>query len=187
MTLLILIHALLAALALAGIVPIDEVKLYPNTEGSPSLYMISFQTTQTMEPGEFMLVNFDWLTLPLNPHDCLLVNTTLDISCTVLDDSPSDFQAAIDTYNSQIDPDRTLVVTLTDGLVANTPYYLELTLHNQVENMAKISPSMEVYLLNKDGLVYQENLNFGSIVYKPPITNLLSVSILTSLSNNVPG
>ena len=53
--------------------------------------------------------------------------------------------------------------------------------------MAQISPSMEIYLINKDGLVYEENLNFGPVVYKPPQTNLLDVSILTDLSQNSPG
>ena len=46
---------------------------------------------------------------------------------------------------------------------------------------------MEGYLINRDGLVYEENMNFGAVVYKPPQTNLLDVSIINDLSQNAPG
>ena len=46
---------------------------------------------------------------------------------------------------------------------------------------------MEVYLINRIGLVYEENMNFGPVVYKPPQTNLLDVSIINDLSQNSPG
>ena len=88
------------------------------------------------------------------------------------------------THNSQLDTTRTLAILLEDGIAADTEYFLEFTLYNVVENLAKISPSMEVYLINVDGLVYEENLNFGSVVYKSPITALLDVSILNDLSTN---
>ena len=46
---------------------------------------------------------------------------------------------------------------------------------------------MEIYAINADGLVYEENLNFGPVFYKPAIVKNLDVSILNDLSTNEPG
>ena len=43
---------------------------------------------------------------------------------------------------------------------------------------------MEIYAINADGLVYEENLNFGPVFYKPAIVKNLDVSILNDLSTN---
>ena len=53
--------------------------------------------------------------------------------------------------------------------------------------MKKISPSVEIYAIDESGLVYEENLNFGSVIYKPPNNNLLDVSVLNDQSANEPG
>lgn len=62
-----------------------------------------------------------------------------------------------------------------------------MALHNVVSNMKKISPSVEIYAIDESGLVYEENLNFGSVIYKPPNNNLLDVSVLNDQSANEPG
>lgn len=46
---------------------------------------------------------------------------------------------------------------------------------------------MEIYLIDHNGLVYEENLNFGPVAYKPPITNILGVSIYSNLDNLAAG
>ena len=181
--------ALLLSLVQSKLVPTAEVKLYPNTEASPSLYMISFETDEDMANNEYMLVSLDWIDDPIDPHSCILVNSSKAIECTNLNNPDPDFDLAFSTdallnHNDQIDLDRTLIVLLKDGLDPNVEYHLEFALHNLVENISKISPSIETYLINRDGLVYEENLNFGAVVYKPPQTNLLDVSILTDLSQN---
>ena len=110
-----------------------------------------------MMAGEYMLVSLDWLALPIDPHKCLFVNSSLEIECTNLD-SP-DFTLPFSTddlliHNDQLDLDRTLAIKLVDGFLADTEYFLEFSLINLVENIAKISPSIEIYLINEDGLVY---------------------------------
>ena len=132
----------------------------------------------------------DWLAHEVSPHSCLLVNTSIAVSCTNLD-SPA-FELSFDPdallkHNPQLILDRTMLVKLEDGLPSSTEYFFEFSLYNQVENISKISSSMELYLISKDGLVYEENMNFGPVVYRPPLTNLLDVSVLTDLSQNTPG
>ena len=64
---------------------------------------------------------------------------------------------------------------------------MQLHLLNIVPNIRKISPSAELYVVSKDGLVYEENINFGSAINRPPIDIVLDTSVLNSLSNNRPG
>lgn len=77
-----------------------------------------------------------------------------------------------------------------DPLPANAEYFLELGLVNVVENIKKISPSLEIYTIDNSGLVHEINYNFGPVAYKPPITNVLGVNIYTDVNNlamGVPG
>ena len=54
-------------------------------------------------------------------------------------------------------------------------------------NIRKISPRAELYVVSKDGLVYEENINFGSAINRPPIDIVLYTSVLNDLSTNRPG
>ena len=133
----IALQAILLSLVKSSIVPTSEIKLYPNTEGSPSLYMISFQANQYMQNDEYMLVLLDWLEDPIDPHSCIFVNSSKQIECTDLDSPDPDFDLAFTTdaiaiHNDQIDPARTLVVLLKDGIDADTEYFFEFALYNQV-------------------------------------------------------
>lgn len=77
-----------------------------------------------------------------------------------------------------------------DPLPANVEYRLEIGLINVVENIKKISPSMEIYTIDNSGLIHEENLNFGPVTYKPPITNILGVNVYTDINdiaNGIPG
>ena len=64
----------------------------------------------------------DWLSSPINPFSCLLVNTTIDIACTNIG-TPSftlGFSiATLQVMNPQISSTRTLVIQLLDPLPAN--------------------------------------------------------------------
>jgi hypothetical protein len=132
----------------------------------------------------------DWLTSSLRPYSCNLVNTAIRIRCTNLgtpDFGYSFTMATLLNFNSQLDSSRTMVIELLDPLPknvgANAGYRLEFGLFNLVENIKKISPSLEMYSLSKNGLIHEENLNFGPVAYKPPITNVLGVSIYTDIFN----
>ena len=77
-----------------GVKPTREIELYPNTQDSPSLYLISFETSVSMSTGEYILLNMDWLSANAQPNHCILVNSTVEVRCTNFD-SPS-FQLSFD-------------------------------------------------------------------------------------------
>ena len=88
-------------------------------------------------------------------------------------------------HNPQLPDDTTLVVKLHNTLEANnTEHHLQIALKNTVSNLKKISPSIEIYAINADGLIYEENLNFGAVTYMPPITDILDVSVLNDQDQN---
>ena len=82
---------------------------------------------------------------------------------------------------------KTVAVLLKNNLLNNTEYNLQLHLLNIVPNIRKISPSAEIYVVSKDGLVYEENINYGPAINRPPIDIVLTTSILKDLSSNKPG
>jgi hypothetical protein len=76
---------------------------------------------------------------------------------------------------------------LGSNLLPGTTYSLQLHLYNVVPNIEMISPSVEMYTVSTDGLVYEQNPNMGAVINAKPNTHLLTVSILNSLSANAPG
>lgn len=135
----------------------------------------------------------DWLAASISPYSCMLVNTTIDIRCTNMQ-SPSFTlgftTATILNTNPQLTNTRTIVIELLDPLPANVEYFLEIGLLNVVENIKKISKSMEIYTIDRTGLIHELNQNFGPVAYKPPITNVLGITIYNDINNlalGVPG
>jgi hypothetical protein len=119
-----------------------------------------------------------------------MVNTTIQLSCTNFG-APT-FPLTITTaelllHNPSLTYNQTVVVALMSNLVSNTQYNLQIYLYNKVPNIREISPNAEIYVVSKDGLVYEENINYGSAINMPPITNVLSTSVLNDLSTNYPG
>lgn len=132
----------------------------------------------------------DWYSTSLLPYNCIIVNSTINIACTNLA-SPT-FPLTITTaqvlkLNPLLSTAKTVAVLVQSNLLPNTVYSLQLHLYNVVPNIQKISPSIEMYTVSYNGLVYEANSNFGSVVNNPPITNLMGVSILSTLSTNAPG
>jgi hypothetical protein len=72
-------------------------------------------------------------------------------------------------------------------LVKDTEYFLQLHLYNTIPSIRKISPSAEIYVVSEEGLVYEENINYGSAIHRPPIDIVLTTSPLNPLNANKPG
>lgn len=101
--------------------------LYPNTENSPSLYLLSFKTSIDLQTNEYILIAMDWLSSAINPFSCLLVNTTVDIACTNLATPTFTLGfslATLQATNPQISTTKTIVIQLLDPLPANVGYSL---------------------------------------------------------------
>lgn len=109
----IILVLLLVTCTKAEIVPTGEIMLYPNTQNSPSLYLLSFKTSIVLQANEYILISMDWLSATINPFSCILVNTTIDIRCTNLV-SPSftlGFTlATLQNTNPQISSTRTIAI-----------------------------------------------------------------------------
>ncbi len=132
----------------------------------------------------------DWYSAAITPYNCILVNTTIPLSCTNLA-SPV-FALTITTaqilkINPLLSTTKTVAIQVGSNLLANTNYALQLHLLNVIPNIKKITPSIEIYTISSNGLIYEANSNFGAVVNNPPITNLMQVSILNTLSANSPG
>lgn len=131
-----------------------------------------------------------WYSANLLPYNCILVNTSIPVSCTNLA-SPT-FSLTISTaqilkFNSKLSTTETVAVLVGSNLLANTQYSIQLHLYNVIPNIQKISPSIEMYTVSSNGLIYEANSNMGPVINNLPITNLMGVSILNDLSANSPG
>lgn len=136
----------------------------------------------------------DWLSSNIQPFTCILVNSSISIRCTNLIPATKFTlgftNVTLQNTNLQISLSKTIAIEVLNPLPANTDYFLEITLLNVVENLKKISPSMEIYTTDKTGLIHELNLNFGPVTYKPPITNILGVNVysdIDDLANGQPG
>jgi hypothetical protein len=185
----IFLLALILSLA-SALEPAGDIRLFPNTENSPSIYLLPFTLIKALPSKSYILVTMDWYAAALDPYNCMLVNSSITVTCTNLV-SPT-FPLTITTaqvlkFNPKLVTAKTVAVLINSNLLANTAYYLQLHLYNVIPSIQKISPSIEIHTVSYNGLVYEANSNFGSVVNNPPITNLMGVSILNTLSANSPG
>jgi hypothetical protein len=167
-----------------------DIQLFPNTETSPSIYLLPFTLSKAVPSNSYILVTMDWYSASLSPYNCILVNTTIAVSCTNLA-SPT-FSLTITTaqilkFNSKLPTTKTIAILIGSNLLPNTEYALQVHLYNVIPNIKKISPSIEMYTISYNGLIYEANSNFGAVVNNPQTTSLMGVSILNSLSANSPG
>lgn len=119
-----------------------------------------------------------------------MVNTSISIRCTNFNAPTFTLTASTSNFgkfNLILNVSRTVIVELGSNLLPNTVYALQLHLLNVVPNIQKISPSIEMYTLSADGLIYEQNPNMGAVINSKPNTHLLTVSVLNSLSTNAPG
>ena len=172
--------------------PVGDMQLFPNTENSPSLYLIRFTLSNAIPTGAYLLVGMDWYSANLVPHSCQFVNTSIPITCDNFASPSPSFGMTITTanfakFNSIFSTGKMVAIKLGSNLLQNTEYALELALTNVVPNIQKISPSIEMYAMSSTGLIYEENTNMGAVINSSPSNNLLAVSILNDLSATAPG
>ena len=182
---------LLALLALASPLSLNgDLRLFPNTENSPSIYLIPFTLTKALPTDSYILITMDWYSAEVVPYNCILVNTSISITCTNLNNPTftiPDLETNMLAFNTQLSNTKTVVVKLGSNLLTSTNYHLQLHLYNVIPNIQKISPSVEMYTVSNNGLIYETNPNIGAVINNPPITNLMAVTALNDLSANQPG
>lgn len=118
--------------------PTKDIFLYPNTQNSPSLYLITFTLDKALPSNSYLLIGMDWYSSAVSPYNCILVNTSIPTTCTNLA-SPS-FTLTISAtnlakFNSLLSPSKVIAVLVQSNLLAGTTYALQLHLYNVVPNI----------------------------------------------------
>jgi hypothetical protein len=118
--------------------PAGDIRLFPNTENSPSVYLLPFTLTKALPSKSYILVTMDWYAAALTPYNCILINSSITVTCTNLA-SPAFPLTITDTqvlkFNSKLVTTKTVAVLINSNLLANTAYYLQLHLYNVIPSI----------------------------------------------------
>jgi hypothetical protein len=128
----------LLALRSSALTPVGDIQLFPNTENSPSIYLIQFTLEKALPSKSYLLLGMDWYSSSLSPFSCQLVNTSIAVQCTNF--AAPAFPLTVSTasftkFNTLFDTTRMVVVELGSNLLPATIYALELHLLNVVPNI----------------------------------------------------
>jgi hypothetical protein len=109
--------------------PNSDILIYPNTENSPSLFLIKFTLAKALPSNSYLLVAMDWYTSAVTPLNCYLVNTTISTPCTNF--AAPIFPLTITTanfvsFNSILNTSKVVVVQVTSNLLPSTVYALQV-------------------------------------------------------------
>ena len=97
-----------------------EIKLYPNTQNSPSLYILPFTISKAIPTNSYLLVAFDWYSVTsinVNPYNCILVNTTIPVTCANLA-TLTTLTAQVLKINSKLTATKTVSIQIKSPLLA---------------------------------------------------------------------
>ena len=118
--------------------PTKDIVLYPNTQNSPSLFLIRFTLDKALPANSYLLVAMDWYTSDVLPRNCILVNSSISTSCTNLA-SPTFAltvsAAQFSSFNSKLSTNKIVAVLVNSNLQVNTTYSLQVHLFNVVPNI----------------------------------------------------
>jgi hypothetical protein len=189
------ITSLLLLLAVVGpvvcLVSTGPIEVSPNTENSPSVYLIPFVLSRSLPQTGYLLFTMPNYASAVIPTSCKLVNTSINLQCTnFLSPTLTGLTitaASINTVNPNINATVTVLIDSDTALTASTNYYLQIVLSNVIPSTAEISDSFEMYTVSWNSIIYEQNWNFGQVEYQVRQTNNLGVSMLSSLSTVLPG
>lgn len=108
---LILLSTLLVLLQ--ALTPTEDIQLFPNTENSPSLYLIRFKLNKALPSLSYLLVAMDWYSSPLLPYNCALINTTIAVRCTNFQTPTFGLTASttnFEKFNAILDTSKVVVI-----------------------------------------------------------------------------
>lgn len=185
-----IIKALILLAPVCALIAVGPIEVSPNTENSPSVYLFPFKLSKALPNSGYLLVTFPNYQTAVTPTSCKLVNTSFALACTNFQSPTLSFgvtSALLATVNPNISPMLTVIVDSDAALAANTNYYLQVVLTNVIPSTASLSDSFELYSVSYNGIVYEQNWNFGQVEFLSRQTNVLAVSNLSSLAAVMPG
>lgn len=181
---------LVAAPALC-LVSTGPIEVSPNTENSPSVYLIPFVLSRSLPTTGYLLFTLPNYASAVIPTSCKLVNTSINLQCTnFLTPTLTGLTitaSGLATVNPNINATVTVLIDSDSALSASTNYYLQIVLSNVIPSTGELSDSFEMYSVSWNGIIYEQNWNFGQVEYQARQTNNLGVSLLSSLSAVTPG
>ena len=146
------------------------IEVSPNTEHSPSVYLIPFVLSRSLPQTGYLLFTMPNYASAVIPTSCKLVNTSINLQCTnFLSPTLTGLTitaASINTVNPNINATVTVLIDSDTALTASTNYYLQIVLSNVIPSTAEISDSFEMYTVNWNSIIYEQNWNFGQVEYQ---------------------
>jgi hypothetical protein len=137
--------AIVLIFTVSAITPVTDIRLFPNTESSPSIYLLQFTLSKSLPSNSYILVTMNWYTSAVIPYNCILVNTSITVACTNFDTPTFALtitKAQMTQYNTLFDSAKTVAVLVNSNLLADTTYALQLHLYNVIPSIRKISPNI---------------------------------------------
>jgi hypothetical protein len=186
-----IVKVLLLLLPVWSLVPVGPIELSPNTENSPSVYLFPFKLSKNLPKSGYLLITMPNYQTAITPTSCKLVNTSIALECTNFQTptltSLTVTSSSLATACPNIDPMLTMIISSDTDLTAGTSYYLQVILANVIPSTSILSNSFEFYSVSYNSIVYEQNWNFGQVMYQPRQTNVLTINNLTSLTAVLPG
>jgi hypothetical protein len=174
-----------------NLISAGPIEISPNTENSPSVYLIPFSLSQALPTSGYLLFTMPNYASAIIPISCKMVNTSINLLCTnFLTPTLNGITintTSMATVNPNINATVTVLIDSDTILAASTNYYLQIVLSNVIPSTAELSDSFEMYSVSANSIIYEQNWNFGQVEYQPGQTNILAVSLLSSLSSVMPG
>lgn len=185
-----IIRVLLLVLPILALIPMGPIEASPNTENSLTMLLLPFQLALKMPKSGYLLVTMPNYLTAVTPTSCKLVNTTIVLECTnfqtPLLTGLTVTSASMALTNPNINAMLSVIIRSDTALVEGTTYYLQVALTNVIPSTSRLSDSFEFYSISYNGIIYEQNWNFGQVLYQDPQTNNLAVSNLTSLITVLP-
>ena len=131
------------------IAPSQPIIVSPNTESSPSNFILNFVLQKPLEKTGYLLINFSPLTSTATPKSCIVINslTGLTISkCLNLDAGSTAGTLSVNkTWINQINPNilptKTIAVQFSQDLTSALEYSIQIITDNVLPAIGSITSS----------------------------------------------
>lgn len=179
----------------SAIIPTSPIIASPNTESSPSNFMMSFQLSNPLPASGYLMVVFPIYSSTVTPTSCLLLGTTnIATQCvnlnTASSSSPNPLtinSSSVTTVNVNIVTTKTVVIQFTSSLLAGTTYTIQILVSSILPYINALSANFEMYTMSATGVMIEENWNFGNVFFEAKNNNIMNVVSINSLTTNLPG
>jgi hypothetical protein len=179
-----------------GLKPTAPILSSPNTESSPSNFIISFSLNHDLPATGYLMVVIPFFSTTISPKSCTILSqlTLTADSChnlnTASNASPNPLTintTIVSSLNPNIDSTVTIVVGFSGVLSANTDYSIQILLQDNLPAIGALSESFEMYSMSGTGVMLEENWNMGQIFLELRNNNLINLVSINAQNANQPG